>query len=244
VRDVLEPRPPEAHGPGRVALVVLAKAPEPGRVKTRLCPPAEAAEAADIAAAALLDTLDAVRATAGGRPVLALTGRLDAAARGEELAGAIRDLPVVAQRGAGLGARIAAAHADASRRAPGLPTLLIGMDTPQADARLLDRCVDTLLGPAGPDAVLGPATDGGWWVLGLREPQAAQVLAHVPTSRPDTGRRTLHALRAAGLRVVLAPTLRDVDTAADAVAVSRAAAGTRFAAAVRAVPALGRGRGC
>ena len=239
---MLEPRLPEAHGPGRVALVVLAKAPEPGRVKTRLCPPAEAAEAADIAAAALLDTLDAVRATAGGRPVLALAGRLDAAARGEELAGAVRDLPVVAQRGTGLGERIAAAHADASSRAPGLPTLLIGMDTPQADARLLDRCVDTLLGPA--DAVLGPAADGGWWVLGLRDPQAAQVLAHVPTSRPDTGRRTLHALRAAGLRVVLAPTLRDVDTAADAVAVSRAAAGTRFAAAVRAVPALGRSRGC
>ena len=239
-----ETRPPEAHGPARVALVVLAKAPEPGRVKTRLCPPAQPAEAADIAAAALLDTLDAVRATAGGRPVLALTGRLDAAARGEELAAAIRDLPVVAQRGPDLGARIAAAHADASRLVPGLPTLLIGMDTPQVDAHRLGRCIDALLGAAAPDAVLGPAADGGWWVLGLRDPRYAQVLVDIPTSRPDTGRRTLHALRAAGLRVVPAPTLRDVDTAADAVAVSRAAAGSRFAAAVRAVPALVRDRGC
>jgi uncharacterized protein len=241
---VLEPRPPQAHGRGRVALVVLAKAPEPGRVKTRLCPPADPAEAADIAAAALLDTLDAVRATAGGRPVLALTGCLDAAARGVELAAAVRDLPVVAQRGADLGARIAAAHADAGRLAPGLPTLLIGMDTPQVGADRLGACVDALLGPAAPDAVLGPAADGGWWVLGLRDPRAAQLLADVPTSRADTGRRTLHALRAAGLRVVLAPTMRDVDTAADAVAVSRGAAGTRFAAAVRAVPALGWGQAC
>ncbi|OLT20773.1 glycosyltransferase involved in cell wall biogenesis [Pseudonocardia sp. CNS-139] len=223
-----------------MALVVLAKAPEPGRVKTRLCPPAVAAEAADIAAAALLDTLAAVRATPGGRPVLALAGRLPAAARADELAAAVRDVPVVAQRGTDLGARIAAAHADAGLVAPGLPTLQIGMDTPQVDARLLARCADALLAPPAPDAVLGPAADGGWWALGLRDPGCARVIAEVPTSRPDTGRRTLEALRSAGLRVALLPTLRDVDTAADAVAVSRAAPGTRFAAAVHAVPALCR----
>jgi hypothetical protein len=90
------------------------------------------------------------------------------------------------------------------------------------------------------DAVLGPATDGGWWALGLRDPRAAAAIADVPTSRDDTGERTLDALRAAGLRVQLLPELTDVDTAADAVAVAGVAPWTRFAAAVAALPALRR----
>ena len=222
----------------RVALLVLAKAPEPGRAKTRLCPPATAAEAADIAAAALLDTLDAVRATAGGYAVLALTGRLARAARSRELTTATHGMSVVAQRGENLGQRIAAAHADAAALAPGLPTLQLGMDTPQVDADLLASCADRLLAGGGPDAVLGPANDGGWWALGLRNPRDAHVVADVPTSCPDTGDRTLRALRSAGLRVGLLPTLTDVDTADEALAVSLAAPRTRFTAAVRAVPAL------
>jgi glycosyltransferase A (GT-A) superfamily protein (DUF2064 family) len=224
-----------------VALVVLAKAPEPGRVKTRLCPPAVPAEAADIAAAALLDTLDAMRATAGSRSVVALTGCLAVAARSRELTAAMSGMSKVDQRGTNLGQRIAAAHADTSLVAPGLPTLQVGMDTPQGDADLLVRCAAPLLGGGPVDAVLGLASDGGWWALGLRDPLAASVVADVPMSRFDTGDRTLRALRAAGLRVELLPTLTDVDTAADALAVRAAAPGTRFAAAVDGVPALHTG---
>jgi glycosyltransferase A (GT-A) superfamily protein (DUF2064 family) len=88
--------------------------------------------------------------------------------------------------------------------------------------------------------VLGPATDGGWWVLGLRDPRAAALVADVPTSRDDTGARTLHALRAGGLRVGLLPELTDVDTAADAVAVAAVAPAGRFAAAVARCPAFER----
>ena len=173
-----------------------------------------------------------------------MAGRLARAARALELIAALRGTPTPAQRGAGLGRRIAAAHADAGALAPGLPTLQLGMDTPQVDPDLLTESAAPLLGGGRGrvDAVLGPAADGGWWALGLRDPLVAQVIAEVPTSRADTGERTLRALRAAGLRVRLLPTLTDVDTADDALAVGRAAPATRFAAAVAAIPALGAGR--
>ena len=222
-------------------LLVLAKAPEPGRVKTRLCPPATFEQAADLAAAALLDTLDAVRGVRGGRTVVALTGRLAGATRAVELAAALHGVPTPAQRGLDLGHRIAAAHRDTAALLPGLPVLQLGMDTPQVGPALLAEAVAPLLRRRrGCDAVLGPATDGGWWALGLRDPRAADLIVGVPTSRDDTGARTLRALRAAGLRVGLLPELTDVDTAADAETVCRAAPGTRFAAAVAALPALRR----
>ena len=138
---------------------------------------------------------------------------------------------VVAQRGEGLAARIAAAHADAAALHPGRPTLQVGMDTPQATAELLSHCAERLAEP-GVDAVLGPATDGGWWVLGLRDPLAATALHGVPMSTAETGDRTLDALRAAGLRVALAEPLTDVDTAAEAVALAAQVPGSRFARAV------------
>ncbi|WP_224387329.1 DUF2064 domain-containing protein [Pseudonocardia sp. ICBG1293] len=212
-----------------VTTVVLAKAPVPGRVKTRLCPPATPELAAAIASAALLDTLDAA-AGVPGDTVVAMTGDRAAASGAAELDAALDGLAVVAQWGDGLAARIAAAHADAAALHPGRPTLQVGMDTPQASAELLSRCADRLAEP-GVDAVLGPATDGGWWVLGLRDPLAAVALREVPMSTAETGERTLDALWAAGLRVVLVEPLTDVDTAAEAVAVAAGLAGSRFAGA-------------
>jgi glycosyltransferase A (GT-A) superfamily protein (DUF2064 family) len=227
-----------------LGLLVLAKAPEPGRVKTRLCPPVTPEQAADLAAAALLDTLAAVGAVPGGRTVVALTGRLGAAARAAELSAALADVATPVQRGPDLGHRISAAHHDAADLLPGRPVLQLGMDTPQVDPALLIEAAGPLrhCGTGAVDAVLGPATDGGWWALGLREPRAAAVIANVPTSRDDTGERTVHALRAAGLRVRLLPELTDVDTIADAVAVSSAAPWTRFAAALAALPPAGESR--
>ncbi len=218
-----------------IAVLVLAKAPEPGRVKTRLCPPATPAQAADIAAAALFDTLDAARAVPGARVVVALTGRRRSAARAGALSAALRDLTVVPQRGLDLGDRIAAAHRDTALALPGTATVQIGMDTPQVDPALLAEAGDRLR--HGADAVLGPAADGGWWALGLRDPRHAGLVRCVRTSCADTGERTLDALRKAGLRVRLLPELRDVDTFADALAVAAAVPGTRFAAAVADVAA-------
>ena len=96
------------------------------------------------------------------------------------------------QRGDGLGARIAAAHADTAALLPGRPTLQLGMDTPQADPGLLGRCLARLAAPggAGRGARARPPTAAGG-PLGLRDPRAAALVADVPTSRADTGERTL-----------------------------------------------------
>ncbi|HYY12456.1 MAG TPA: DUF2064 domain-containing protein, partial [Kineosporiaceae bacterium] len=116
------------------------------------------------------------------------------------------------------------------------PALLVGMDTPQLTPALL-----TLPGE-GADAWLGPAEDGGWWALALREPRrdARRVLAGVRMSTPETGSEQRRSLLAAGLRVADLPVLRDVDEPADALAVAALVPGRRFARAVAragAVPA-------
>lgn len=220
----------------RAALLVLAKAPVPGKVKTRLCPPATPDQAARIAAAALLDTLDAVLAVPHVMPVVALTGDLAHAVESTEVTARLRATTVLAQRGATLGQRIAAAYADATAMVGDLPVLQIGMDTPQVDARLLGQCLDLLDGD-GVDAVFGLAADGGWWTLGVRRSALADLIADVPTSCPYTGARTLAVLRAAGCRVAELPELSDVDTWEDATKVAADVPGGRFAAAVAALSA-------
>jgi glycosyltransferase A (GT-A) superfamily protein (DUF2064 family) len=114
-----------------------------------------------------------------------------------------------------------------------MPVLQVGMDTPQVSRPLLAGALDRL---READAVLGPATDGGWWALGLRRPTDARVLRSIPMSQPDTGQRTLSALLDVGLQVELLPTLSDVDTMADAVTVASLAPASRFAHTFAAVP--------
>ena len=197
------------------ALNVIAKAPVPGRVKTRLTPPCTPAEAARLAGAALADTLAAVAgARLPSRRVLALDGEL--AAPGFE---------VIPQRGDGLAERLAAAFEDV-----GGPALLVGMDTPQVTPELLDRGIVAL---DRADAVFGAALDGGYWCIGLRRPDPA-VFRDVPMSAADTGAIQLRRLVELGLRVAELPPLRDVDTIADARAVAAAAPAGRFAEALAA----------
>ncbi|MGH3768349.1 MAG: TIGR04282 family arsenosugar biosynthesis glycosyltransferase [Pseudonocardiaceae bacterium] len=210
---------------------MLAKAPVPGEVKTRLCPPITPEQAARVAAAAFHDTLDAVLAVSDVVPVVALTGDLARAVDGAALAARLREITVLPQRGMTLGQRIAAAYADTAAAVGHRPVLQIGMDTPQVDAELLSQCLERL-DSDGVDAALGMATDGGWWVLGVRRPELAELIADIPTSRADTGARTMAALRAASCHVVELPELSDVDTWADATAVATQAPYGRFAAAV------------
>jgi len=205
-------------------VLVVAKAPEPGRVKTRLGAEVGMVRAAELAAASLLDTLAASAAAVGPeRCHLSLSGDLGRATGAAELRAVLTDWTVHPQGGGGLGARLADAHA----RVPG-PVVQVGMDTPHVTAELL---LGAAAGLADHDAVLGPAEDGGWWLLALREPAAATALTDVPMSRPTTCVDTRSALVAAGLEVGTTATLRDVDEVPDAAAVARLAPRTRFAAA-------------
>jgi hypothetical protein len=194
-------------------LLVIAKQPVPGRVKTRLVPPCTHEQAAALAEAALADTLHTVLTVPARRRVLVLDGR-----PGPWLP---PGFDIVPQCGGSLDERLAAAFAAVRG-----PALLIGMDTPQVTPGLL--AVDW----EAADAVFGPADDGGFWALGLRAPDPA-LLRGVPMSTPDTGAVQRGRLTAAGLRVADLPRLRDVDTAADAVAVARQAPRSRFAARAR-----------
>lgn len=194
-------------------LLVVAKSPRPGHVKTRLTPAVTPEAAAALAEAALADTLDAVLATPATRRLLALDGPV-----GAWLPSGIEVVPQVT---GGLDRRLAGALAAVTD-----PVLLIGMDTPQVSPVLLH--VDWSGSQAGVDAVFGPAADGGFWALGLRRPDPSLVLG-VAMSQPDTGRRQRDRLTAAGLRVVDLPTLTDVDTVEDIAGVAELAPGSRFA---------------
>lgn len=222
-------------------LLVFAKAPVAGQAKTRLAQAVGERAAARLAAAALMDTLDAVLATPGAQPAVALSGHLPSAERADELAGVLSRCTVFPQRGTNFADRLANAHADLVSLQPGVPVLQIGMDTPQVTPDLLARSIE-VLHTNGVDAALGPAADGGWWALGLRSPADARVLRTVPMSRSDTGIQTMLALKRIGLRVGILDVLSDVDTIADAVRVATLAPAARFSRLVAGFAGVARGR--
>ncbi|MDO5493432.1 MAG: DUF2064 domain-containing protein, partial [Nesterenkonia sp.] len=158
--------------------------------------------------------------------VVAITGDLHDGARAEELITACAGHRVITQRGDDFAARLIAAHHDADA---GQGVVQIGMDTPQVTTAHLRATADSL---EAHDAVLGPAEDGGWWALGVREPGWTRCLTSVPMSQPETGARTSAALTVRGARVGTAPSLRDVDTWGDAIAVAELIPQSRFAAEV------------
>jgi len=199
-------------------MMVLAKSPVAGTVKTRLCPPLDFAQAAAVAEAALHDTLAAVAASGAKERVLVLDGE-----PGPWLPVGFQ---VIAQRGSTMVERLTAAWQDG-----GGPALQIGMDTPQVDSCILDSAMSTLeKSPRG--AVLGFAEDGGWWAIGMVMADD-RVFRGVPMSTANTGAAQRDALIRLGRDPVLLPALRDVDTWADAVHVADRHPGGRFAARVR-----------
>ncbi len=195
-------------------LVVIAKECVPGRVKTRLTTLFTPQQAAAIAHASLVQTLESVRAVHVADRVLLFDGD----PQGLNLEG----FRVVPQVPGTLDQRIATAFDDAPD-----PTLLIGMDTPQVSPTLLQTVVDD----DRADSWIGLAVDGGFWALGLRHPNGALVRG-VSMSTSSTGRTQLARLQQAGLRTVRLPILRDVDTPLDASVVASLVPGSSFAEAL------------
>jgi rSAM/selenodomain-associated transferase 1 len=197
--------------------MVLAKAPAPGRSKTRCAPPCTLEQAAELAAAALHDTLATVAVTPAQRRVVVFDGPPDPWVPA--------GFDIVEQRGHGLDERLAAAFTDVDG-----PAVLIGMDTPQVTAEPLITA-QAALATGEVDAVLGLAEDGGYWLVGLRRPDPGAFLG-VAMSTTTTGAVQLARLHQRGHRVELLPCLRDVDTFADAVAVAATMPGSLFARTV------------
>ncbi|MBE7210105.1 MAG: TIGR04282 family arsenosugar biosynthesis glycosyltransferase [Gluconacetobacter diazotrophicus] len=180
-------------------LVVFARFPEPGRAKTRLIPALGAAGAAALHRRLVERTLVAVRASA--LPFeLRTTGALPDAFRDW-----LGPLPAAADQGEGdLGARLRAAAAP-------YPTLLIGTDAPDLSAAHLTHAAAIL---ATTPAALGPAADGGYWILGLSRP-CDSVFDAMPWSTDRVAAETERRLRAALMPPVLLPVLADCDRPED-----------------------------
>ncbi|MCH0567359.1 DUF2064 domain-containing protein [Streptomyces sp. MUM 136J] len=202
---------------GPATLLVLAKEPVPGQVKTRLTPPYTPREAAALAEAALTDTLHTLLRAPVRRRVLVL----------DETPGPW--LPpgfeVAAQVSGVLDERIVGAFG----LCDGGPALLVGMDTPQLTADLLSG-----VGRGGHDACFVPASDGGFWALGPADPaRAGSLVRGVPMSTDRTCAVQRLRLTQAGPAFRDLPLSRDVDTAADAAAVAgRYPRTSRFATAM------------
>ena len=205
-----------------VHVIVIAKAPVPGRVKTRLCPPLTLEQAAFVAAAALTDTLN----TVGNASVLERTVVLE----GDPGSWLPANLRVIAQRSGSFPERLAGAIADAFAEAP-LPILLIGMDTPQVRVSLIETAA-TWLVHDDTDVVLGLAEDGGFWIIGAKQPIPG-MFERVEMSTARTGQQQLARLQSLGLHCRMLPVQRDVDVLTDALDVAHRAPDTLFAAALR-----------
>ena len=206
------------------AIVLLTKAPRPGSVKTRLCPPLSFVAAAQFAEAAIADTMDVIDQLDWSTCVLAI----DRPNKHWTRPGWFQ----IGQPPGGLDVRIGDVLERTAVIASGKPVLLIGMDTPHVsvdDLRSTRDLLDTH------DAVIGPAGDGGFWTLGMRVVDRGLV-AGVPMSTAATGSAQLSRLRAAGLSVALAPCYRDIDTIEDALAAGMVAPSRRFALSLQHEP--------
>lgn len=186
--------------PGTTPIVVFARAPEPGKVKTRLGGAVGPQGAAVLARAFLRDTWSALCTVGWARPVVATTASL-----GEDFAG----VEVWDQGGGDLGDRIERMFRRALAQAP--TALAIGADTPGLPRALLDEARRAL---ATADAVLGPCDDGGFYLIGLgRCPPG--LLAGLSWSRSDTCQRVRERLESRGMTVAVLPRWFDVDRPGD-----------------------------
>lgn len=178
-------------------IAIFARWPEPGKAKTRLIPALGEDGAAQLYRKLLEMTVREARDS--GLPFhLRITGCEPQAIRdwlGEDLA--VKD-----QGDGDLGAKLARVAA---------PGIMIGSDCPGLTAALLREAASVL---PNRDAVIGPASDGGYWLLGLREPCPA-LFSDMAWSTPKVLPETLLRLEARGINPHMLPELTDIDTPED-----------------------------
>ena len=202
---------PDSHlshdGPHRCALIVFARALELGRVKTRLAAELGAAAALSAYRALAERVIAAVSTDVSYSVTVAFTPPESERAMREWLG---EELALRPQSDGGLGTRMATAIADALSSGAER-VALIGTDCPDITARIVEEAFERL---AGSDVVLGPASDGGYYLIGMSRLHSS-LFEGVPWSSPDTLRVTRERARGCGLSVALLDELRDVDTVAD-----------------------------
>ncbi len=184
--------------------MVFAKSPEPGHVKTRLIPILRAGEAAELHEALLLDTLGVVESCAD--VVIAFTPATGRSTL-ERLLGRHRRL--LPQGPGDLGDRLARVFEQLC--VEGKPVLAVGSDCPGLTA---DRIGSAAAALRRVDVVLGPALDGGYYLIGLRKPHP-ELFRNIPWSTPEVLEVTRSCAAEAGLRVELLEPARDLDTPED-----------------------------
>ncbi|MDQ3077522.1 MAG: TIGR04282 family arsenosugar biosynthesis glycosyltransferase [Pseudomonadota bacterium] len=187
-------------------IVIFAKAPVPGRVKTRLIPVLGEEGAAELAARMLGDTVAHALGAGLGTPELCATPAPDNAAWAGHLPTGVR----LSDQGPGdLGQRMAAA----ARRVVGggARILLIGTDCPELDAK---RLAEAALQLDKHDAVIHPARDGGYALLGLARTDAS-LFDDIAWSTDGVAAATIARIKALGWSLFVGDTLRDVDEPAD-----------------------------
>ena len=200
-----------------VAVAIMAKAPRAGAVKTRLCPPLAPREAAALARCFLRDRIAQLRDLPGATPAIAFAP----AAERELFERLAPGFVLIPQRGRDLGARLRSTLAALLGAGHGA-AIAIGTDTPTLPASVLRQAMD-LIASGDVDVVLGPAEDGGYYLIGVRADLPALFEA-MPWSTAEIFELTLRRAGAAGLRTACVSPWFDVDTPDDLARLCRALA--------------------
>jgi rSAM/selenodomain-associated transferase 1 len=190
------------------ALVVMAKAPVPGQVKTRLVPPLSPEEAAELSRCLLLDQLEALKSFHGADRFLAYAPA-GAAPLFQELG--CSEFVCFAQRGENLGARMHGLFEDLAEKGY-RNVVVIGSDLPVFPRRFLDEAFSKLNG--GTEIVLGPARDGGYYLVGMRRP-IADIFQGITWGGKEVFTDTAQKIARLGLGCHLLPLWFDIDTLED-----------------------------
>ncbi|MGH8994594.1 MAG: TIGR04282 family arsenosugar biosynthesis glycosyltransferase [Acidimicrobiales bacterium] len=197
------------------AVLVMAKAPRPGLVKTRLAPMLGDDRCASLQAVLVART---VRTAVALAPAATFVAFDPPDARGE-LAGLVPPgVELLVQRGQHLGERLAAAVDDVHSAHPAA-LVVVGTDIPMLEARHLRAAFEAL--EDGDDVVLGPAYDGGYYLAGMSRPEPSLFnIAPELWGGPNVLAATMAQVSLAGLHGGLLEVLRDLDTPEDALALA------------------------